>query len=111
MDIIWPKPIKIKLFSFKSAHFTSAETRSYLEALIMKIEETLLSDVVSLRYKEEIGKFKGISRIVIDKFKIYYKQTVSKIIIIGIKFPGEKVIRLWLIHNRLISNPKEIIKF
>jgi len=32
MEIIWPAPIRTKLFSFHSKHFTPEETRRYIEA-------------------------------------------------------------------------------
>src|SRR5699024_3757808 len=89
MEIIWPAPIRTKLFSFHSKHFTPEETRRYIEVLIVRTEEILLNETVSVRYMEVIGKYKGISRIVIDRFKIYYKRTNTERIIVGIKFPRE----------------------
>lgn len=89
MKVIWPTPIKSKLFSFYSEHFTPKETRRYLGFLIVRTEDLLLNETVSVRFKEDTGKYKGISRIVIDRFKIYYKRTNNEIIIIGIKFPRE----------------------
>ena len=39
---------------------------------------------------EETGKYRGVTRIVIRKFVFYYEHADDEIIILAVKFPGEK---------------------
>lgn len=87
--VIWPKPIQEKIFSYESKHFTESETRAYLINLISDVEKVVLNPVISKTYTEEFGEFKGVSRIVVNKCKIYYEQIDNHIVIVAIKFPGE----------------------
>ena len=45
--------------------------------------------VIGKTYTEQFGKYKGISRIVVRKLKIYFKQIDNDFVIIGLLFPGE----------------------
>ncbi len=89
MTIVWPSPIKRKLRSYQSNYFTPDETYQYISNLINKTEATLQNEIISFRYTEEYGAYKNASRIVIDKFKIYYIAIGDIIVIAGIKFPRE----------------------
>ena len=82
-------PVRNKLFSYKSQHFTVEETRSFLTKWILGVEEMLLNPVISRTYTEEYGDYKGISRIVINKFKVYYEYFEDDIVIVAVKFPRE----------------------
>lgn len=89
MEVLWPGPVKSKLLSFNTKYFTREETDSYLKALVSEIEGSLLNLVISKRYEEDSGKYKGVSKMVTHKFRIYYKCVESMIIVVDIKFPGE----------------------
>jgi hypothetical protein len=57
--------------------------------VITETEKFLKNPIVGKTYTEEFGKYKGISRIIVKKFKIYYKQFDNDIVIVGLLFPGE----------------------
>lgn len=38
---------------------------------------------------EEMGDYRGITRIVINKFRFYYEQVDDDITIVAVLFPGE----------------------
>ncbi|GAB3796238.1 hypothetical protein GCM10028868_16070 [Virgibacillus kimchii] len=42
-----------------------------------------------MRYIEERNEFTNTNRIIVDRFKIYYKRAGNNVIIVGIKFPVE----------------------
>jgi plasmid stabilization system protein ParE len=87
--IVWPADVYEKLFSLRSKHFTTEETQDYLIMLVLEIEDILSNPLISSTYTEESGKYSGVSRVVINKFKIYYEIIGSDIVIISIVFPGE----------------------
>lgn len=89
-NIIWLPIVREKLLQFRSEHFTSEETLEFIFKLILDIEELLKSEFVSQTYTEEFGAYKGLSRIVIKKFRVYYEKSQDNILILGILFPGEK---------------------
>ncbi len=65
------------------------ETLNFISQIIIETEELLKNPIIGKTYTEEFGKYRGISRIVVKKFKIYYKQFDNDIVIIGLLFPGE----------------------
>ncbi|MEZ7172703.1 hypothetical protein [Sporosarcina sp. OR05] len=88
-NIIWFPAVREKLMQFRSEHFTPEETLEFIFTLILAIEESLRDEFILKTYTEEFGFYKGLSRIVIRKFKIYYEKDQNNIIILGILFPGE----------------------
>lgn len=87
--VLWPELIRKKLLSFRSEYFSAEETHDFIIQLILETEDLLLNTVLSQTYTEEHGQYKGVSRIVIMKFRIFFEQVNSDIIILGLKFPGE----------------------
>jgi len=87
--IIWTPAVKEKLTKFRSDRFTPEETLSYIIKIAKETEDFLSNPIVGKTYTEEFGIYKGISRTVIRKFKIYYKKINDDIVIIGLLFPGE----------------------
>lgn len=89
-NIIWLPVVRKKLLQFRSEHFTSKETLEFISELILDIEELVKNEFVLETYTEEFGVYKGLSRIVIRKFRVYYEKNKDNIIVLGILFPGEK---------------------
>ena len=87
--IIWPSPIRLKLFTFRSPHFTPDETLDFIAQFILETEDVLSNSKVSRHYTEEYGEFKGISRNVIRKFRVYFEVLGHDVVILAVKFPGE----------------------
>ncbi len=87
--IVWPAAVYEKLFSFRSSHFTPEETQDFLIMLVLEIEHSLTNPLISKTYTEELGRYSGISRVVLRRFKVYYEIDDSDIIIIAIVAPGE----------------------
>ncbi|RKQ34330.1 type II toxin-antitoxin system RelE/ParE family toxin [Oceanobacillus halophilus] len=88
--VYWSESAERKMLTYESKYFTIVETRSYIAYLMNSIENILLNPHLSTRYTEEQGKYKGLSRVVFNKFKIYYEKLDNQIIIVAIKFPREK---------------------
>ncbi|MGI6413054.1 MAG: hypothetical protein ACOX47_12055 [Bacillota bacterium] len=88
-NVIWTPVVREKLIEFRNERFTPEETLNYISQIIIETEEFLRNPVIGKTYTEEFGRYKGISRIIIRKFKIYYKQIYNDIVIIGLLFPGE----------------------
>jgi plasmid stabilization system protein ParE len=88
-NVIWTPAVREKLIGFRSSRFTPEETFDFISQLVLEIEEILKNPLVGKVYTEEFGKYKGISRIVIKKFQIYFKQDDNNIVIIAFLFPGE----------------------
>lgn len=65
------------------------ETLDYIAQFIMETEGVLSNLTVSQHYTEEFGEFKGISRIVIRKFRVYFEVSGHDVVILAVKFPGE----------------------
>jgi len=89
-SVIWPVPIRNKLLSFQSPHFTPEETFDFITPFILETDEVLLNPILSKSYTEEFGEYKRMSPFLIKRFKVYYEQIGNQIIILGVKFPGEK---------------------
>ncbi len=90
MRVVWSESAENKAVHYKGEHFSFEETRCFIAQLMIDVEEQLLNPFISKRYTEQLGEYKGISRIVIQKVRIYYEVVNDKIIILAIKFPGEK---------------------
>jgi plasmid stabilization system protein ParE len=88
-NVIWTPAVREKLIGFRSSRFTPEETLDFISQLVLETEELLINPLIGKAYTEEFGKYKGISRIVIKKFQIYFKQVEIDIVIIAILFPGE----------------------
>ena len=88
--VFWLPSVKIKLKEFRSDHFSPEESFQYISAIIVETEKLLDNPVLSKSYEEESGVYKGISRILVRRFKVYYEWFGEDIIILGILFPGEK---------------------
>lgn len=88
-NVIWTPIVREKITEFRSERFTPDETLNFISQIILETEDLLKNPVISKTYTEELGEYRGISRIVVKKFKIYYKQFDNDITIIGLLFPGE----------------------
>lgn len=73
-NVIWTPVVREKLIEFRNERFTPEETLNYISQIIIETEEFLRNPVIGKTYTEEFGRYKGISRIIIRKFKIYYNQ-------------------------------------
>ena len=89
-EVIWPEPVMKKLFTFQSEHFTSEESYDYVVQLILETEDALLNPVLGKTYLEEYGEFRGFSRMVVKKCRLYYKVISDTLIIVAVLFPGEQ---------------------
>lgn len=88
-SVIWPTPIKAKLRSFRSPRFTRQESFDFIGQVVLEAEDLLTNPVLTKAYTEETGRYKGFSRVVIRRFKIYYRDTSDHIIIEAVLFPGQ----------------------
>lgn len=88
-NVIWLPSVREKLSRFRSEHFTAEETLDFILTFVIETEELLKSKFIGRTYTEEFGHYKGLSRIVIRKFRVYYKKDQDNIIILAILFPGE----------------------
>ena len=87
--VIWPGPIRAKLVSFRSPHFTPEETSDFIAQFILETEDFLLNPLISRLYTEERGEFKGVSRCVIRGFRVYSELVDNDVVILAVKFPRE----------------------
>lgn len=88
-NVIWTPAVRQKLIRFRSSRFTPEETLDFISQLVLETQDFFKNPLIGKAYTEEFGKYKGISRIVIKKFQIYFKQVNNDIVIIAILFPGE----------------------
>lgn len=88
-QILWTPEVRRKLLTFRSEFFSAEETLKYIIELINEVEGFLQNGIVKETYKEEFGEFKGLSRMVIRKHRIYYQKDQDSIIILAILFAGE----------------------
>lgn len=88
-NVIWTPTVREKLIGFRSSKFTPEETLDFISQLIIETEDLLKNPLLGKAYTEEFGKYKGISRIVIKKFQIYFRQVRNDIVILAFLFPGE----------------------
>ncbi|KPL60257.1 type II toxin-antitoxin system RelE/ParE family toxin [Rossellomorea vietnamensis] len=87
--VVWTPIVREKLKAFRSERFTPFETLDFISQVVLETEDLLKNPVLGKSYKEEAGKYKGISRIVIKKFQFYFKQVDNEVLIIAVLFPGE----------------------
>jgi hypothetical protein len=90
LQLIWLPAVQKKLIEFRSDRFTPEETLDYISQMILETESLLLNPVLSKSYTEETGAYAGLSRVVVKKFRIYYKQIDKALVVLAIMFPGEK---------------------
>ncbi len=88
--VLWPKHVQDKILSYQSKHFTDEETHQYIISWILQVDNLLLNPVLSKTYTEEYGTYKGVSRIVVNKLKVYYERHDDDIVILAVIFPGEE---------------------
>lgn len=88
--VIWLPSVKEKLVQFRSIYFTPEETLDFISQLILETESLLANPVLTRNYKEESGVYKGISRILIRRFKFYFERIDNNIVILAVLFPGQK---------------------
>ncbi len=87
--VIWTPAVKEKLTQFGSKWFTAEETLDFISQFILETEELLQNNIIGKSYTEEFGKYKGISRVVVRKFRVYYKLIDKDVVILAVLFPGE----------------------
>ncbi|MBU9711857.1 hypothetical protein [Evansella tamaricis] len=78
-----------KLTLFRSKRFTPEETFDFITQFILETEDILGNDIIGKSYIEEFGKYKGISRVIIKKFRVYYKLIDKEVVFLAVVFPGE----------------------
>lgn len=88
-NVIWSPVVKEKLTRFRSDRFSPEETFDFISQFILETEGLLNNRIFGKSYTEEIGKYKGITRVVVKKFRVYYKILNNDVVILAILFPGE----------------------
>ncbi len=88
--IIWLPTVRDKLMEFRSTKFKPEETLDFIVQFILETEALLKTEVFTKSYTEEFGQYKGISRIVIKRFRVYYEEINNDIVIVALMFPGER---------------------
>ncbi|SFC92825.1 type II toxin-antitoxin system RelE/ParE family toxin [Bacillus sp. UNCCL81] len=89
-NVIWLPNVRNKLTQFRSIRFTPEETFDIISQIVLETEDLLKNEVIGKAYTEEFGNYKGISRVVIKKFRIYFERVNNDIVIVAIVFPSEK---------------------
>ncbi|WP_099364468.1 type II toxin-antitoxin system RelE/ParE family toxin [Fredinandcohnia onubensis] len=87
--VIWTPAVRKKLVEFRSPRFTPEETMDFISQFVLETEDLLNIPLIGKAYTEEFGIYKGISRMVIRKFQVYFEQFNNDVIIIAVLFPGE----------------------
>ena len=87
--VTWPLPVRDKLLTFRSPRYTSEETLDYIAQFILNTENILKNDIIGRFYTEESGQYRGISRIVVHAFKVYFEIKGDEVVILAVKFPRE----------------------
>ncbi|MFA9556394.1 hypothetical protein ACERII_03665 [Evansella sp. AB-rgal1] len=72
-NVIWSPAVMEKLTLFRSKRFTPEETLDFISQFIIEAENVLEDDIIGKSYTEEFGKYKGIFRVVVKRFREYYK--------------------------------------
>lgn len=88
-NVIWSPSVREKLIQYRSERFTPEETLDLISNFIIETEDLLKNRIIGKTYTEEFGKYKGISRIVIKRFRVYYRIIENDVVILAILFPGE----------------------
>ncbi|OAS21463.1 hypothetical protein [Paenibacillus oryzisoli] len=89
-SIIWLPTVRAKLIQFRSERFTPEETFDFISQVVLEVEDYLMNPIIGKTYMEEFGEYKGITRIVVKKFRIYFEQVDGVFTIVALLFPGEK---------------------
>ncbi|MDO9536540.1 MAG: type II toxin-antitoxin system RelE/ParE family toxin [Bacillota bacterium] len=89
-NIIWLPTVRKKLIQYRSYRFTPEETLDYISQIVLETENLLKNPVIGRTYTEELGDYKGMSRVVIRRVKVYFELIRDDIVIVAILFPGEK---------------------
>lgn len=92
-QVIWATPVREKLLSFRSEHFSPEETYDYIVSIVIELEDLLLNPVFGRGYIEETGEYAGFMRLVIRKFRFYVECIADEAIIVAVKNPGENELR------------------
>ncbi|MBS4031020.1 MAG: hypothetical protein KGZ63_06315 [Clostridiales bacterium] len=58
--------------------------------------------ILGRAYTEEVGDYRGVSRVLVKKFRIYYQQIHNDIVIVAILFPGSKALATFSIPVKLV---------
>lgn len=72
-NVIGSPAVKEKLTLFRSERFSPEETFDYLSQFILETEDLLNNRIIGKSYTEEFGKYKGITRVVVKKFRVFLK--------------------------------------
>ncbi|CDO03630.1 hypothetical protein BN988_02148 [Oceanobacillus picturae] len=88
-NVIWSPAVREKLTQFRSERFTPEETFGFISNFVIETEDLLKNSMIRKTYTEEFGEYKGISRVVIKNFRVYYKMTGNDVVILAVLFPGE----------------------
>lgn len=88
-NVIWSPAVREKLTQFRSERYTPEETFDFISNFIIFTEDLLKNGIIGKTYTEEFGKYKGITRVVSKRFRIYYKVLENDVVILAILFPGE----------------------
>lgn len=88
-NAIWSPAVKEKITLFRSERFTAEETLDFISQFIIETEDVLKNSIIVKTYTEEFGKYRGITRIVVKKFRVYYKIIDNNVVILAVLFPGE----------------------
>lgn len=89
-NIIWLPRVRKKLIQYRNYQFTPEETYNFISQIVLEIERLLENPVLGRTYAEEVGDYRGMSRVVIKKFRIYFEKIHNNIVIVAILFPGEE---------------------
>ncbi|MCY9670433.1 hypothetical protein M5X11_36985 [Paenibacillus alginolyticus] len=89
-SIIWLPTVRTKLIQFRSERFTKEETFDFITQVVLEVEDYLKNPVIGKAYTEEFGEYRGITRIVVRKFRIYFEIVDDVLTIVAVLFPGEK---------------------
>jgi hypothetical protein len=88
-NVIWSPTVKDKLTQFRSERFTPEETFDFITQFILETEYLLENRIIGKTYTEEFGKYKGITRVIVKKIRVYYKLIGNDFVILAVFFPGE----------------------
>jgi hypothetical protein len=88
-NVIWSPTVKDKLTQFRSERFTPEETFDFITQFILETEYLLENRIIGKTYTEEFGKYKGITRVIVKKFRVYYKLIGNDFVILAVLFPAE----------------------
>lgn len=88
-NVIWSPAVREKLTQFRSERYTPEETFDFISNFIINTEDLLKNGIIGKTHTDEFGKYKGITRVVIKRFRIYYKVLENDVVILAILFPGE----------------------